>query len=107
QRAAKAGAIAAWIGEAQAQGRPDRLIVLVESPLGARRPLGLSGHTWRPLGALLPAAIALRAEPSRTPGVRVRLAPFSDVPDRGAVARYDGLIEVGPEAGAPNRGVMR
>ncbi len=75
-----------------------RWIVLLESPDGARAPVGVAGATWRPLGALAPSAgvVSLRAEASSAPGVRVRLFPFSDVPPRGAAMRYDGLIEVGP-----------
>jgi hypothetical protein len=77
---------------------PDRLILVVDPPDAARAPVGLSGHTWRPLGARLPSArtISLRAERSLKPGMRIRLVSFEDVPARGAALRYDGVVEVGP-----------
>ncbi|MGE0828963.1 MAG: hypothetical protein AB7O04_06385 [Hyphomonadaceae bacterium] len=94
---ARGAAFAAAVDDARALAA-DRLILVVTPPDGARAPVGLSGHTWRPLGARLPASqtISLRAERSARPGIRVRLMPFEDVPERGAALRYDGIIEVGP-----------
>lgn len=97
------------VAAARANGAPDRMILIVEPPDAARAPVGLSGHTWRPLGARLPQAqtVSLRAEASLRPGIRVRLMPFEDVPEHGAALRYDGIVEVGPPtqqnaaAGAP------
>jgi len=75
----------------------DRFIMIVEPPDAARAPVGLSGHTWRPLGARLPenGALALRAERTQRAGLRVRVMRFDDVPERGAAHRYDGFVEVG------------
>jgi hypothetical protein len=76
----------------------DRVILVVDPPDAARAPVGLSGQTWRPLGARLPGAktISLRAERSLRPGIRVRLIAYEDVPKRGAARRYDGIVEIGP-----------
>lgn len=78
----------------------DRVILVVDSPDGARAPVGLSGHTWRPLGARLPEGrvVSLRAETTSRPGIRIVLMPFEDLPERGAALRYDGVIQVGPSA---------
>ncbi len=85
---------------AEARDAADAIILVLAAPDGARDAVGLSGHTWRPLGARVPAneSYCLRAEASARPGLRVRLTPFEDVPTRGAAIRYDGLIEVGPAA---------
>jgi hypothetical protein len=44
--------------------------------------------------------VALRAEASAAPGMRVKLRPFEDIPAKGAALRYDGVIEIGPDVGA-------
>lgn len=73
-------------------------VIALGQPDGARDPVGITGYVWRPLGARLPTQglLSLRAEASLRPGIRVKLRPFEDVPMRGAVMRYDGLIEIGP-----------
>mgnify|MGYP001809533411 CR=1 FL=1 len=80
----------------------DRTIALLDADSAARRPLGLSGQTWAPVGALLPegAAVSLRA--MEAPGTQARLsfAPFEDVPVQGASRAYDGLITL-PAAEPP------
>jgi hypothetical protein len=95
---ARNGRLAGAVGAARATLAPERMILVLAPPDGARAPVGLSGHTWRPLGARLSAqsSISLRAEASARPGLRVRLLPFQDVPERGAALRYDGVVEVGP-----------
>lgn len=78
----------------------DRVIVVVDTPDGSRGRVGLSGTTWRPLGARLPEGrvVSLRVEAVSRPGIRIQLIPFEDVPLRGAALRYDGTVEVGPPA---------
>lgn len=80
----------------------DHRIVALAAPDAARAPVGLSGFTWRPLGARLPdgETISLRAELSLQPGVRVKLRPFEDIPLVGAALRYDGIVEIGPATDA-------
>ncbi len=88
---------------AEITGFPNFLrIVALAPPDASRAPVGLAGHTWTPLGARLPDSetMSLRAEASATPGIRLKLRTFEDVPLRGAAMRYDGLIEVGPDAPA-------
>jgi hypothetical protein len=88
----------------------DRAVALVDAESAARRPLGLSGETWTPAGAMLPAdgAITLRAlaAPSTTP--RLTLEPFEDVAGVGPARAYDGLITLpvaqDADAGAALRG---
>ena len=96
---ARNAAFARSVATAQAR-RADRLILVVDPPDAARAPVGLSGETWRPLGARLAPrqTISLRAEHSMRPGIRIRLMSFEDVPVRGAALRYDGIVEVGPQA---------
>ncbi|MGE0045412.1 MAG: hypothetical protein AB7J28_04965 [Hyphomonadaceae bacterium] len=95
---ARNDALARSIANARRNGAPDRMILIVSAPDAARAPVGLSGYTWRPLGARLPPqqTVALRAEASLRTGVRVSLLPFEDVPEEGAALQYDGLVEVGP-----------
>lgn len=72
----------------------ERTIALLDADSAARRPLGLSGQTWRPAGALLPpeGAISLRAMQAPGSQTRLSLAPFEDIPAHGAARAYDGLI---------------
>ncbi|MBL8548591.1 MAG: hypothetical protein JNJ73_01295 [Hyphomonadaceae bacterium] len=95
---ARARRLEGALDDVRARLSPERTILFVSSPDGARAPVGLSGETWRPLGARLPPqkSISLRAEASAKPGVRVRLTPFEDLPAVGAALRYDGIVEVGP-----------
>jgi hypothetical protein len=80
----------------------DRTIALLDADSAARRPLGLSGHTWAPAGALLPEDRAVTLRVIEAPGGEARLsfAPFEDVPDQGASRAYDGLITL-PAPAAP------
>lgn len=82
----------------------DRFIVIVAMPDAAAAPVGLAGHTWRPLGARLGAraAISLRAESWRRPDMRISLTGFEDIPERGAAARYSGLVQVGAAPQQPS-----
>ncbi|MBI1250259.1 MAG: hypothetical protein GC189_02160 [Alphaproteobacteria bacterium] len=96
---ARGAAYAASAGVAR--GAAAGLLVLVApAPEAATSPVGLSGHEWRPLGARLPAerTLNLRAEGSASPGMRIRLSPFEDVPLVGAAMKYDGVIQIGPAA---------
>lgn len=72
----------------------DRTIALLDADSAARRPLGMSGQTWAPAGALLPreGAISLRAMQAPGSQTRLSLAPFEDIPAQGAARVYDGLI---------------
>ncbi|MBI1185729.1 MAG: hypothetical protein GC206_00035 [Alphaproteobacteria bacterium] len=76
----------------------DRFIIVVDAPDAAVAPVGLAGHTWRPLGARLGAreATALRAESWGRDGMRIMLTGFEDIPERGAALRYSGFVQVGP-----------
>jgi len=99
---ARAAAYAAALSTTATAG--EHRIVALAAPDAARAPVGLTGFTWRPLGARLPdvETISLRAEASTQPGVRVKLRPFEDIPLQGAALRYDGIIEIGPATtGAP------
>lgn len=81
----------------------DRFIVILDTPDAAIAPVGLAGHTWRPLGALLGAraAVTLRAETWRRSDVRISLTGFEDIPEKGAALRYNGLVQVGADAQQP------
>lgn len=94
---ARAETIAAAIARTP---RESLRIAALDQPDASRAQVGVAGHTWRPPGARLPAdeTISLRAEASATPGMRIKLRPFEDVPLHGAAMRYDGLIEVGPDS---------
>jgi hypothetical protein len=105
---ARAAAAAAALRERAAAA--DRFIVIVAVPDAAAAPVGLAGHTWRPLGARLGAraALSLRVESWRRPDMRISLTGFEDIPERGAALRYSGLVQVGaapqqpPSAAAPD-----
>lgn len=83
----------------------DMQIVVLGAPDAARGQLGVTGYVWAPLGALLPEerTLSLRAEASLKSGMRVRLRPFEDIPERGASMLYDGTIEMGPNIPAPSQ----
>jgi len=97
-----AGYEAALTAQSPGAAPTDHRIVALAAPDASRTPVGLTGFTWRPLGARLPDAetISLRAEASTRPGVRVKLRPFEDIPLVGATLRYDGIVEIGPATDA-------
>jgi hypothetical protein len=86
--------LAAALAVAADAAQADRAVALVDAESAARRPLGLSGQTWSPAGALLPAdtAVTLRAMESAAPEPRLSLGAFEDVTPVGAARAYDGLI---------------
>ncbi len=103
-RAASQATLAHALAGAADGAAADRAVALVDAESAARRPLGLSGDTWAPAGALLTAdqAVTLLALGSVAPEPRLSLAPFEDMPTSGAARAYDGLITLpDPEPATP------
>jgi hypothetical protein len=101
--------LAAALTQAASVAEADRAVALVDSESAARRPLGLSGATWAPAGALLPSdeAVTLRAMGSPAGEPRLSLGPFEDVTPAGAARAYDGLITLPMTETAPPEEALR
>jgi hypothetical protein len=108
-RPASQAELANAIAAAAAALSADRAVALVDAESAARRPLGLSGATWSPAGAILPAdqAVTLRAMAAPAPEPRLSLGPFEDIPPTGAARAYDGLITLPASETAPSEHDLR
>jgi hypothetical protein len=125
---ARDAAMAAALEAARAAEAPARTFVLVDALSASTGPWGLSGETWDPMAARLPAAqrlsLSIESEGGEAwscakdacaaapiaasdfaafdgKGARVKLVGTEIVPPIGAPRVHDGVIQIGPVTASP------